>query len=130
MSLISRGTFWGLTLLSAVALVWGAGPRPAQANNCNAPAQYATPIQGIAFEDDDIAAVLVGDRTCRVYLYSLADNGNLVKTNSYRLVGDTVRVTGIIYLNPSASQQAFVRVHFPGTDVTAWLPVASIRAVD
>lgn len=116
-----------LGLLAAASLVL---PVQAQADNCNAPSRYATPPQTVEFDDDDFPAVLVGNPNCRVYLYNLASNGNLVKSSSYGLVGDVVRLRGVIYLFDGSDYETFVRVYFPGSNTFGWLPATAVAVVD
>lgn len=117
----------GLGLLTAASLVL---PVQAQADNCNAPSRYATAPQAVDFDDDDFPAVIVGNSACRVYLYDLASNGNLVKSSRYGLVGDVVRMRGVIYLFNGDDYEYFVRVYFPGSNTTAWLPATAVAGVD
>ncbi|QQE66088.1 hypothetical protein GFS31_27840 [Leptolyngbya sp. BL0902] len=116
-----------LGLLAAASLVL---PVQAQADNCNAPSRYDTQPQAIDFDDDDFPAVIVGNSACRVYLYNLSSNGNLVKGSSYGLVGDVVRLRGVIYLFNGDETETFVRVYFPGSNTTAWLHGNSVAIVD
>lgn len=131
-SFLSRSARWcggvlGLGLLAMTAVTL---PVQAQADNCNAPSRYATQPQSIAFGDDDFPAVIVGNPACRVYLYNLASNGNLVKSRSYGLVGDVVRLRGVIYRFNGGEPDAFVRVYFPGSNTSGWLPATAVAGVD
>lgn len=103
---------------------------PAQADNCNPPSRYATPPQTVEFADDDFPGLIVGNSACRVYLYTMADNGNLVRGRSYGLVGDVVRLRGVIYLYNGSDYETFVRVHFPNSNTSGWLPATAVSVVD
>lgn len=131
-SILSRSVRWccGALGLGTLAIAAVALPVQAQADNCNAPSRYATPPQTVDFDDDDFPAVIVGNSACRVYLYNLANNGNLVKSSSYGLVGDVVRLRGVIYLYNGSEYETFVRVYFPGSNTSAWLPANSVAIVD
>lgn len=129
-SLVSRSVRWCCAALGLGIFATAAMALPAQADNCNPPSRYATPPQTIEFGEDDFPAVIVGDPACRVYLYTLASNGHLVKSDSYGLVGDVVRLRGVIYLFNGDDYEVFVRVYFAGSNTSAWLPAQAVAAVD
>ena len=58
---------------------------------------------------------------CRVYLYGFNDSGDLVKLNSYGVVGDRVQFYSLV-LGVLGHEGWYYQVYFPKTRFWAWLP--------
>ena len=92
---------------------------PSQANNCNPASYYKIPGQGITRLDRILTGNIVGNSNCRVYLYGFNNSGDLVKLNSYGLVGDRVELYSAVW---GYGDDMYYQVYFPSSNFWAWIP--------
>lgn len=140
MKTVLSKTRYKISLVLAQVLIGGAlviaGSKPALSNevplnyvsNCSPEAYYGAfgPSKRDRI-DPILTATIIGDPNCRVYLYGFNNNGDLVKLNSYGVVGDRVEVYSLAYGRGSCNFMQYFQVYFPKTRFWAWLPDIYLR---
>ena len=106
-------------LIGGALVIAGGVPVLAYDNNCSPANYYKLPGQGVAKLEPIIVATIIGNSNCRVYLYGFNNSGDLVKLNSYGVVGDRVELYSVVW---GYGGEPYYQVYFPNTRLWAWLP--------